>query len=605
MRSLATFVLRHRKLILLGWLVLFIAGMATASTTTSRLTFDFSLPGQPGHETHLQINKIYGNGGENQPSLLVLTSPDPIPQGAADSAFAAVQKGVPESRVVGRAETNDPTFVRDGGRVQYALAFWPTPTSFTVPTVDKLQSTLQQAAPAGSTGQTTGLQELSTAGNADNGPGVLIETLLGALGALVVLAFVFASFMALVPLAVAAVAILTTFLVLLGITYITDVSFIVQFLVSLIGLGVAIDYSLLVVTRWREERAHGKDNDEAVKISLETAGHAVVFSGVTVAIGLAALIVLPVPFLRSIGFGGMLIPLVSTLVSLTLLPAILGGIGPRVDWPRIRNEGVASRGWTAWARLIVRRRYIAAFGATALLVVLIIPFFGISIGLAKSDSLAKSGPAYEALQRLEKSGVPTGALTPIEVLVDQNAAPAVVDRLRTVPGVVDAYAPTGDASMRQGSAVVLAIPQEETSNAASIKPVKRTIAALDGMPGVRGVSGVGALQIDYLKAVYGNFPLMLALIVLITYVLLVRAFRSLLLPLKAVILNLMSVTAVFGVMVLFWQDGHGSEAVFGIAPTGAITFWLPIMVFAFLFGLSMDYEVFILARMREEYDGTG
>ncbi|HSP37172.1 MAG TPA: MMPL family transporter, partial [Frankiaceae bacterium] len=119
------------------------------------------------------------------------------------------------------------------------------------------------------------------------------------------------------------------------------------------------------------------------------------------------------------------------------------------------------------------------------------------------------------------------------------------------------------------------------------------------------VSGVGALQIDYLKAVYGNFPLMLALIVLITYVLLVRAFRSLLLPLKAVILNLMSVSAVFGVMVLFWQDGHGSEAVFGIAPTGAITFWLPIMVFAFLFGLSMDYEVFILARMREEYDGTG
>ena len=125
------------------------------------------------------------------------------------------------------------------------------------------------------------------------------------------------------------------------------------------------------------------------------------------------------------------------------------------------------------------------------------------------------------------------------------------------------------------------------------------------MPGVIGVSGVGALQIDYLKAVYGNFPLMLGLIVLITYVLLVRAFRSLLLPLKAVILNLVSVSAVFGAMVLFWQDGHGSQAMFGIAPTGAITFWLPIMVFAFLFGLSMDYEVFILSRMREEYDAHG
>jgi RND superfamily putative drug exporter len=135
--------------------------------------------------------------------------------------------------------------------------------------------------------------------------------------------------------------------------------------------------------------------------------------------------------------------------------------------------------------------------------------------------------------------------------------------------------------------------------------VRAVKTALDDMPGVIGVSGVGALQIDYLHAVYGNFPVMLGLIVLITYILLVRAFRSLLLPLKAVILNLISVSAVFGAMVLFWQDGHGSEAVFGIAPTGAITFWLPIMVFAFLFGLSMDYEVFILARMREEYDATG
>jgi RND superfamily putative drug exporter len=284
---------------------------------------------------------------------------------------------------------------------------------------------------------------------------------------------------------------------------------------------------------------------------------------------------------------------------------MLGGVGPRIDWPRIRNEAVASRGWTGWARLIVRRRWIAAGLAAGLLGLLVIPFFGVSIGLAKSSSLAKSGPAYEALQTLERSGVPTGVLTPIEVLTDQAAAPAVAERLRGVPGIVDAVAPTGPASMRENTAVVLAIPAEETANAASIKPVDRAKDALEGMPGVIGVSGVGALQIDYLKAVYGNFPLMLGLIVLVTYVLLVRAFRSLLLPLKAVLLNLLSVSAVFGAMVLFWQDGHGSQAVFGIAPTGAITFWLPIMVFAFLFGLSMDYEVFILARMREEYDATG
>ncbi|HEY0934489.1 MAG TPA: MMPL family transporter, partial [Trebonia sp.] len=286
-------------------------------------------------------------------------------------------------------------------------------------------------------------------------------------------------------------------------------------------------------------------------------------------------------------------------------PAETRPFGLFADRPRIRNEAVASRGWTRWAALVVRRRWTATIIAAVALGLLIIPVFGISIGLAGSSSLAKSGPAYEALQTLERSGVSTGALTPIEVLVDQSAANDVSTRLRGVPGVVDAYAPTGPASQRAGTAVVIGIPQTETANATSIKPVSRVKTALKGVPGVIGVSGVGALQIDYLKAVYGNFPLMLGLIILVTYVLLVRAFRSLLLPLKAVILNLISVSAVFGAMVLFWQDGHGSSAVFGIAATGAITFWLPIMVFAFLFGLSMDYEVFILARVREEYDAHG
>ncbi|MDX6359080.1 MAG: putative drug exporter of the superfamily, partial [Nocardioidaceae bacterium] len=122
------------------------------------------------------------------------------------------------------------------------------------------------------------------------------------------------------------------------------------------------------------------------------------------------------------------------------------------------------------------------------------------------------------------------------------------------------------------------------------------------LAGVVGVTGIGAAQIDFLHAVYGNFPLMLAIIALLTYILLVRAFRSLLLPLKAVILNLVSLSAVYGLMVLIWQDGYGSNAVFGIQETGAVTFWIPLMVFAFLFGLSMDYEVFILSRIREEYD---
>ena len=185
---------------------------------------------------------------------------------------------------------------------------------------------------------------------------MFVETLIGGGGALAVLAFVFASMLAFVPLLIAAVSILSTLLVILGLTEITEVSFIVQFLVSLVGLGVAIDYSLLIVTRWREERAHGRENADAVVVAMATAGRAVVLSGLTVAIGLLSLVVLPVPGLRSVGYGGMLIPLISTVVALTLLPALLGGIGPRVDWPRVRHESSASRGWTSWTRGIVRHR---------------------------------------------------------------------------------------------------------------------------------------------------------------------------------------------------------------------------------------------------------
>jgi RND superfamily putative drug exporter len=154
---------------------------------------------------------------------------------------------------------------------------------------------------------------------------------------------------------------------LLPLTYVTDMSFIVQFLVALIGLGVAIDYSLLFVTRWREERDRGRDNHDAVVVAMEHAGHAIVFSGVTVAIGLLSLVVLPVPFLRSMGYGGALIPLASVLTTLTLTPAILGGIGPKVDWPKIRHENRASRFWSRWTAAVVRRRWIAAAAAQAAL----------------------------------------------------------------------------------------------------------------------------------------------------------------------------------------------------------------------------------------------
>jgi putative drug exporter of the RND superfamily len=606
MRGWAEFVLRHRKWVMVFWVVVMVAGGVTAGTTSSRLTIDYSLPGQPGTEAAHKIVKAFHNGATTTPMLATVTMPAGQTitgnEDAVARAFEAVGAGVPKVRVIDEANTGDKAFRTKDDRTAYAMVFYPFATSLTaeLPT-EPIRKAVEATKPAGATVGVTGIDALAL-GDDSNGPGVLAETMLGALGALLVLAFVFASMLAFLPLAIAAVSILATFLMLLPLTYLTDVSFIVQFLVALVGLGVAIDYSLLLVTRWREERDHGKDNHDAVVAAMETAGHAVFFSGLTVAIGLLALIVLPVPFMRSIGMGGALIPFASVLVTLTLTPAILGGIGPRVDWPKIRHENVASRGWSRWAALVVRRRWLAAGAAFLVLGLLFVAFLGIKIGSASSDSLAKTGPAVSALHTLEKGGISTGALTPIEVLADKDQAEGVAQELGKVDGIEAALVSSAPSSSADGQTVVVLIPDRETVNSKSVAVVKRVKDVAAGTPGVLGVSGLGTAQVDFLHAVYGNFPLMLTIIALLTFVLLVRAFRSLLLPFKAVVLNLVSLTAVYGAMVLFWQKGYGSDALFGISQTGAVTFWVPLMVFAFLFGLSMDYEVFILARIREEYD---
>jgi RND superfamily putative drug exporter len=607
---LARFVLAHRRLVMVAWLVVFLAGAAGASHVSKRLAVDFSLPGQPGYVTSQKIARTYGNGGQEPPALAVIT----VPAGQTVlgeraqivAAAARMRASVPGLRVLDFANTGDPRTITSDGRTTYLLVFSPLEKTFGVTKIpQRAEQVLARALPPGTQSDLTGLVQLSNSEESGGGPGVFLETVFGGLGALAVLAFVFASMLAFVPLLIAAVAILTTLLLILGLTYIADVSFIVQFLVSLVGLGVAIDYSLLLVTRWREERAHGRENHDAVVAAMTTAGRAVVLSGLTVAIGLIALVVLPVPGLRSVGYAGMLIPLVSTFVALTLLPAMLGGIGPRVDWPRIRHEDKASRGWTAWTKMVVRRRWLAAAVAIGILTLLIVPLFSLTTGETSASAQAHAGPAHAAYERLRAGGVSGGTITPVEVLVRSAEAEAVRARLASLPGMADALRSSDPDSNRLGTSIVVGIPRAETVNSTTLDPVRAARTALEGRPGVIGIAGVGAGELDYQHAVFGNFPLMFTIIALLTILLLARAFRSVVLAVKAVALNLISMAAAFGLMTWFWQEGHGSQALFGIPATGAITFWVPLLVFAFLFGLSMDYEVFILARVREEYDRTG
>jgi putative drug exporter of the RND superfamily len=605
-------VLAHRRLVMTAWALIALAGFVSVSRATSALSTEFSLPGQEGWETNRAITQLYGNGGDEPPLVPVVT----LPQGTTVDTpgvrdqlarlFARIQQAAPSTRVTSWAQTGDNAFVSSDRRTTFGLVFPPLNTSFGLSEEIKMvERAVPEASVAGAPVHLTGYEELFSNNGGGNGPGVLLETLIGGTGALLILAFVFASFLALLPLLVAAVSIVTTFLVVWGLTTFTNISFIVQFLVALIGLGVAIDYSLLIVNRWREERSHGLDNTAAVQRAMETAGVAVVFSGTTVGIGLCALIVIPVPFIRSIGIGGMLIPVMSVLVAITLLPALLAGIGPRIDWPRIRHEDHASRSWTRWARLVVRRRWIAAGVALAVLIALVVPATSLIIGFPRADSLAQSGDAHDGLAALESAGLGVGPLEPFEVLVKGSSATRVVQRLKQVQGVQSAVAPGGPGWQQAGTSLAVALPSIELNSSAGTDLVTRVEDAAHAFGGSVHIGGVATSSADFNRAVYGSFPLMVVLIIVVTFILLARAFRSLLLPFKAVVLNVMSVAAAYGVLVLVWQDGYGSKPIWGIEATHAIDNWIPLMVFAFLFGLSMDYEVFILSRMREEYDATG
>jgi putative drug exporter of the RND superfamily len=616
--SITRWVLSHKRTVVLLWLVVTVAGIAVAGPATDALTPGYSVPGKEGWETNEAITARYGDtGGSTAPLVPVVTLPKGKTVDAAGvrAELAVIddrlREALPGSRVASFASTGDRTFVSEDGRTTFALAYPPADPDSQwgeAPEAAKAATrALEDLSVAGVPVRLTGIDALMEESGADNeGTSVLVEALIGGFGALLVLIFVFASFLALVPLLMAFVAIMTSFLPLLLLAETTDVSPVVQFLLVLIGLGVAIDYTLLVVTRWREERSHGASGEEAIQKAMETAGKAVVFSGITVAIGLLALVALPIPFLRSIGYAGMLIPLVSVAVAITLLPAVLAKFGARLDWPHRRTDEKASRVWTRWAEGIAHRRWLAAGAGLAVLAALIIAATDIRLGIHDADTLAKSGDAKEALVALEDAGIGEGALLPHEILIVGDTEPRrVAERLRTLDGIHGAVAPDEPGWRRDGTALVdvVPVPDSGTEEGEAVTASVRDTAHAIGQD-VR-VGGQPASTDDFIDAVYGSFPLMIALIALTTFILLARAFRSLLLPAKAIALNILSVAAGWGALVLIWQKGYGSDLIWGIEATGSVPSWIPVIAFAFLYGLSMDYEVFILSRMREEYDRTG
>ena len=606
MARVARWSIAHRWLVIAGWVLLVVIGGLAAARSGSRLSFAFDLPGQPAYQTNTAIARTFGSGGSEPPLVAVVRLPrgvtvqSPGVRGQLERAFGKAAAALPGARTASWISTGDRAFVSADGRTTFELIY-PV-ASFTsanpyATALNRLDRALASQQVHGAPVRVTGATILSSGGQS-GGNSVLAETLLAGLGALVVLAVVFGSFIAITPLIIAGVAIPTAFAFIYTLTYLTTVSTLVQNIVALVGLGVAIDYALLIVSRWREERGNGQNNRAAVLRASATAGSSVLFSGITVAVSLAALALTTVPFLRSIGLAGMLIPLISIGVSATLLPVILDRIGPRLEWPRHKPARTASPLWTKIARGVVAHPGWSATGAAAVLAILIAPVFSLNLGEPQATATAATAPAAAraGLDALTSSGIGPGVLRPTEILL-----PAHSTALRSGPRITIV---TPSAWSRAGRQVADAWSPTDPSTSAGKRALAEIRMLAARVPGAR-VGGSAAQDADFITALYGrNLIIIITAIVIATFILLARALRSLWLPVKALLLNLISLAAAFGVLTFIWQQGHGTTTLFASPATGAVTLWVPLAVFALLFGLSMDYEVFILTRINEEYEKT-
>jgi RND superfamily putative drug exporter len=457
---------------------------------------------------------------------------------------------------------------------------------------------------------------------------------------LLLLVLVFASAVAgILPLAVGGFAIVGTLLVLRVLAQVTDVSIYALNLTTALGLGLAIDYSLFIVSRYREELRAGRDPGDALIVTMRTAGRTVLFSAATVAVSLLALLVFPLYFLRSFGYAGIAVVALAAVGALVVLPALLAVLGRRVDrfgLPIGRRASAREPGTGFWHRIatwVMRRPVPIALAVVAFLVLLGTPFLGVRFGLPDDRVLPASAEGRQVADAIRDnfatdessalSVVAPGIGDPRAHLADIDGYAAALSRLDGVERVDALTGAYTDGARLQGplpAPADAAIAPEARRFAAadgtwlsvvpSVEPFSEAgeelVAAVRDLPAPLGaqVTGPSAQLVDTKASLFGLLPVAGAIIALVTFVLLFLMTGSVVIPAKALVLNLLSLTAVYGAMVWVFQDGN-LAGVLGFTPTGTIDTSMPVLLFCIAFGLSMDYEVFLLSRIKEEHDRTG
>ncbi len=632
--------MRRRRLIVAVWLAVAAASLFAAPQVGSILRAGgFSAEGIEAQRALARYERHFGAVGS--PLQIVfhhdeLTVADPEFEAGARAALAPLAQMPEIARIAPYWE--NPAQVAPSRRTAYATVVLDTDPDFVhqiVPRLrERLGATELEVHVAGAAVFYADIQALSEAD-------LQRAEAVGLPFALAALILVFGSITAAgIPVLAGGVSVVVGLAALWGLGQAASFSIFALNVVTLIGLGLGADYSLFLVSRFREELAAGRPTPDAVVRTVATAGRAVVFSGLAVLIGLGSLMLFEFMMLRSIGIGGSLVVVIAVLAAVTLVPAVLAILGPRVDRWRVWQPALGPRnGWARLARLVMRRPLPVFVSVAAALALLGAPFLNARLSAADGSVLTAGSPSRQAFDLLrEEFGdghaaplflvmqFPDGALTPDAVDAQHALGRALeadprVARVRGVanldpritpeqyrllyrdaPNVGGPFARAAAAELTRETAALMIV---EPSVPATSRQASELVYAIRAWRDLHGldllVGGGPAGMTDFVDRIYTDAPKAAALILAATYVILAVLFRSLVLPLKAVMLNVLSLLASFGAVVLIFQDGWLAN-VLGFEPLGYVEATLPVLLFAVLFGLSMDYEVFLLARIKEAHD---
>jgi putative drug exporter of the RND superfamily len=607
---------RHGWRTIAVWVVVAVAIVGGSATIGGTLVDEFTIPDSDAQRaTDLLEQRFPQQSGESAQLVFAVPEGRTLAEGDAPAAIRdalTAAAAVPGVEDVGNPLTADAGDVSDDGRIAYVDVQF-SQQSFDVPTedVDQLKDTTE-AAVAGS-----GVQLEFTGPVIQNSepPATGTSELLGIIAAVIILLVVLGSAVAAgLPIVLALVSVGLGLSLLTLAAAVTNFNTITPVLATMLGLGVGIDYALFILTRFRQGIHDGLSGEDAAASAVATAGRAVVFAGVTVAISISALAVIGLDFITKLGLGAAITVVTAVAAAVTLLPAILSLLGPRIDKGRVpftrrRDASTAAADGTAiarWGRFVTRHARTSALAATALIVVLAIPVFSVQLGSSDSGSNPPDSTTRQAYDLLAE-GFGPGFNGPLLVTVDQGSAPGAADRLaaafRQTPGV--ASVPDPNVNDEGDTAVVTVYPTTSPQDSETqdlVEDLRNDVvpATLAGQNAQAFVGGQTAAFDDVAQRIFERLPLFLLVVIGITFVLISMAFRSIVVALKASITTLMSAFASFGILIAVFQWGW-LQGLIGLDRTGPIESFLPVIVFAILFGLSMDYEVFLVSRIREEY----